>query len=69
MSVILKVFDVLGNEVAILINQDLAPGEYEVEFSPAPSIRNPASGVYLYQLVASNFTRNKKDASFKVIFF
>ena len=56
----LKVYDILGNEVAILINQDLAPGEYEVEFSPASSIQNPASGIYLYQLKAGNFTQTKK---------
>ena len=56
----LRVYDILGNEVAILINQDLAPGEHEIEFSPASSIQNPASGIYLYQLKAGNFTQTKK---------
>jgi hypothetical protein len=46
----LKVFDVLGNEVATLINEEKPAGTYEVEFRPESSIRNPASGIYFYQL-------------------
>jgi hypothetical protein len=57
---VLKVYDILGNEVAILIDKDLAPGEYEVEFSPQSGIRYPTSGIYLYQLVAGGFTQTKK---------
>jgi hypothetical protein len=56
----LKVYDVLGNEVATLVNEEKAPGEYEVEFYPTSSIKNPASGVYFYQLRAGSFIETKK---------
>jgi len=54
----LKVYDVLGNEVAILINEEKPAGEYEVEFS----INNLqlSSGVYFYQLRAGNYIETKK---------
>jgi hypothetical protein len=42
----LKVYDVLGNEVATLVNEEKAVGSYEIEFN-ASSL---PSGVYLYQL-------------------
>lgn len=48
--VTLKVYDVLGNEIATLVNEEKPAGEYEVEFSPESSIVNPASGIYFYQL-------------------
>ena len=51
--VILKVYDILGNEVATLVNEELSAGEYEVEFSPESSIKHPASGIYFYQLQVS----------------
>jgi hypothetical protein len=57
---ILKVYDVLGNEIATLINEELPAGEYEVEFNPASSIRYPASGIYFYQLRVGNFIETKK---------
>jgi len=56
----LKVFDVLGNEVATLINEELTAGEYDVEFRLESSIKNPASGIYFYQLIAGSFTETKK---------
>ncbi|RKY97670.1 MAG: hypothetical protein DRQ13_04420 [Ignavibacteriae bacterium] len=54
----MKVYDVLGNEVAILINEEKPAGEYEVEFS----INNLqlSSGVYFYQLRAGNYIETKK---------
>jgi len=49
--VTLKVYDVLGNEFATLVNEELSPGEYEVEFnSHSYKGRNLPSGVYFYQL-------------------
>lgn len=42
----LKVFDILGNEVATLVNEQKEPGYYEVEFSASQF----ASGVYIYRL-------------------
>jgi len=58
--VTLKVYDVLGNEVVILVNEELPAGEYEVEFRPESSIKNPASGIYFYQLIAGSFIETKK---------
>ena len=54
--VTLKVYDILGNEVATLVNEDKAPGVYESEFSA----NNLASGIYIYHLRASDFTETKK---------
>ena len=54
--VTLKVYDVLGNEVTTLVNEQRAPGTYEVRFN-AGSL---ASGVYVYKLQAGNFTQTRK---------
>jgi hypothetical protein len=54
--VTLKVFDVLGNEVSTLVNEEKPAGEYEVEFNA----RNLSSGVYFYQLKAGSFVQTKK---------
>jgi enterochelin esterase-like enzyme len=56
----LKVFDVLGNEVATLIDEYKSAGKYEIEFIPESSIRNLASGIYLYQLQSGSFIKSKK---------
>ena len=50
----LKVYDVLGNEIATLVNEEKPAGSYEVEFNPASSIRYSASGIYFYQLRAED---------------
>jgi len=52
----LKVFDMLGKEVATLVNENLQPGSYEVTFSGS----NFSSGVYFYQLRAGEFSETKK---------
>jgi len=52
----LKVYDVLGNEVATLINEEKPAGNYEIEFNAI----NLPSGVYFYQLVAGNFVSTRK---------
>jgi len=57
---ILKVYDVLGNEIATLVNEELPAGEYEGEFNPASGNRNLASGIYFYQLMSGDFTQTKK---------
>ncbi len=56
----LKVYDVLGREVATLVDEFRIAGSYEVEFNPESSIKNPASGVYFYQLKAGAFVETKK---------
>ena len=55
-NVILKVYDVLGNEIATLVNESKTPGSYEVEFNA----KNLPSGVYFYQLQAGQFIETKK---------
>ena len=55
-NVVLKIFDVLGKEVATLINEEKPAGNYEVEFDAS----NLSSGVYLYKLQAGNFVETKK---------
>jgi len=54
--VTLKVYDILGNEVANLVNEQRAPGSYQVTFN-AGSL---ASGVYVYKLSAGNFVQTRK---------
>ncbi len=68
-SVTFKVYDVLGREVATLVNEEKSAGVYEIEFSigrdSSPDI---ASGIYFYQLKVDNsgsssgkdFTETKK---------
>ena len=52
----LKVFDILGKEIATLVNEKLKPGEYEVIFNGSTI----PSGVYFYKLQSGNFTDTKK---------
>jgi lysophospholipase L1-like esterase len=54
--VTLKIYNVLGKEVVTLINRELSYGLYSVEFDGS----NLASGIYLYQLSAGNYTSTKK---------
>jgi photosystem II stability/assembly factor-like uncharacterized protein len=54
--VLLKVYDVLGNEVSTLVNEEKPLGEYEVEFDGSKL----SSGVYFYQLRAGSFIQTKK---------
>jgi len=54
--VTLKVYDVLGNEVATLVNEEKPAGEYEIEFDA----EGLTSGVYFYQLVAGNYVQTRK---------
>ncbi len=58
--VTLKVYDVLGNEVATLVDEYKEAGSYEVEFSASSGIRYLASGIYFYQLKAGDFVQTKK---------
>ncbi|MFA6981397.1 MAG: T9SS type A sorting domain-containing protein [Ignavibacteriaceae bacterium] len=59
-NVSLKVYDVLGNEVATLVNEEKQPGSYEVEFQSAVGSPQLASGIYFYQLRAGEFVETKK---------
>jgi hypothetical protein len=48
----LLIYDVLGNEVATLVDEYKSAGKYEVEFNSSSGIRDLASGIYFYQLRA-----------------
>lgn len=57
----LKVFDILGNEIATLVNEEKSPGNYEVEFDARSyGGNNLPSGVYFYRLQVGNFISVKK---------
>jgi hypothetical protein len=52
----LVVYDLLGREVVMLVNENKAPGNYEVTFDAA----GLASGVYFYRLSSGNFVQTRK---------
>jgi hypothetical protein len=52
----LKVFDVLGNEVSTLVNEQKAVGKYKVTFNAS----NLPSGTYFYTLRTDNYSSTKK---------
>jgi hypothetical protein len=58
----LKIYDVLGNEITILVNEEKQPGEYEVEFSVGSfgDGSKLSSGVYFYQLRSGGFVKTNK---------
>lgn len=54
--VILKVYDILGNEIATLVNEEKSSGSYTIEFNAGEL----SSGIYFYQLKAGDFISTKK---------
>ena len=52
----LVVYDILGREVTTLVNDNLSPGTYEIEWDAS----NFASGVYYYKLTTGDFSETKK---------
>ncbi len=52
----LKIFDVLGNKVETLVNEEKEPGLYKIKYNAI----HLASGVYYYRLTANGFTDTKK---------
>ncbi len=52
----LKVYDVLGNEIATVVNEEKPTGNFEVEFDGD----GLTSGIYFYQLKAGNYVETKK---------
>jgi photosystem II stability/assembly factor-like uncharacterized protein len=54
--VTLKIYDVLGNEVATLLNEEKPAGTYQVSFNAS----GLSSGVYFYTLTSGNFMATKK---------
>ena len=58
--VTVKVYDILGNEVATLVNEEKQAGTYEVELITSSINHQPSSGVYFYSLSAGNYFSSKK---------
>jgi len=52
----LKVYDILGNEIATLVNERKSAGEHKIEFDAS----DLPSGVYLYRLTAGSFSQTRK---------
>ncbi|MBK7632265.1 MAG: T9SS type A sorting domain-containing protein [Ignavibacteriales bacterium] len=55
-QVVIKVFDVLGNEIEALVNEEKPAGTYELNWNAA----NLPSGVYFYRIQTSSFTQTRK---------
>ncbi len=55
-NVVIKVFNVLGDEIKTIVNKEFAPGNHEVEFNAAGLL----SGVYFYRMTSYNKTVIKK---------
>jgi hypothetical protein len=56
----IKIYDLLGREVASLVNQDLKPGTYEVDWSSEQGASTYPSGIYFYRLTTGVFSQTKK---------
>jgi hypothetical protein len=54
--VTLKVYDILGKEIATLVNEQLNPGTYEVTFDASQY----SSGIYFYKLSSGEFVKTKR---------
>ncbi len=52
----LKIYDALGREISILVNENLNPGTYEINWD---ALQYP-SGVYYYKLVVGSYSETKK---------
>jgi len=52
----LIIYDILGKEITVLVNEQLQPGTYEVEWDGS----NSPSGVYFYRLITKDYSETKK---------
>lgn len=55
-NVCLKIFDILGNEIVTLVNEEKEAGYYELKYNA----KDLASGIYFYNISAGEFNRTKK---------
>jgi hypothetical protein len=56
----LRIYDILGREVATLVNEEKPAGEYEIEFQSLVDGKQLSSGVYFYSLKAGSFYKTMK---------
>jgi hypothetical protein len=52
----LKLFDVQGREVTTFVNEELKPGQYQIEFDAS----NYSSGIYFYKMLSETYSETKK---------
>ena len=57
-NVTIKLYDILGKEVAVILNEDKSSGDYEIEFNAA--LYKLPSGIYIYQLKRDNNSFSRK---------
>ncbi len=55
-KVSLKIFDLLGREVVTLLEEEMGPGEYKIQFEA----KDLPSGTYFYRMKAGDFTASRK---------
>ena len=58
--VTVKVFDVLGKEIATLVNENKSSGYYKVDFDASSAGGGLTSGVYIYTINVNGFAQSKK---------
>ncbi len=56
----LKVYDILGREIATLVNEKQKPGNYEVKFNSEVFNKSLTSGIYFYTLRSGDFVQSRK---------
>jgi len=54
------IYDVLGNEIATIVNEEKPAGSYEINFSAKGGANYLSSGIYFYKLQAGSFVETKK---------
>ena len=60
-SIMLNVYNILGQNVTTLVNGAMNPGRYTMEWNATDQMGNPvSSGIYFYELRSSSFTSRKK---------
>lgn len=55
-SVKLSIFDILGREIEVLVDENIKPGSYQVDWNASAY----SSGIYYYKIEANNFTKTRK---------
>lgn len=60
LHVLIRVFDLIGREVAVLVNEVKEPGSYKIQFDGQAAGRELASGIYFYTLTSGSYKAAKK---------
>ena len=56
----LLVYDISGQIVKVLVDENKQPGTYQVEFNASTVVKGLANGEYYYKLLAGNFVETKQ---------